>query len=127
MIKLTKDEVYILGGVGITGILMGELERSKGLVVLLQQYRSDNAAGFVAEALYFLAQNKLDVAIDVLEQTRAMEMKKNYEQAISLYIDLLSRAGREQEAIEIAQEILGSGSMKDKNCLDVIKSVLNKV
>jgi tetratricopeptide (TPR) repeat protein len=126
MIELTKDEVFILGGLGITGVLMNELQRSESLIILLQQYRPRNAAGFVAEALYFSAKGDPHTAIEILEESNALEMETNYEQAISLYIHLLHTVGRKSEAYEIAQEILKEGIVTQRHSLDLIQNILKK-
>lgn len=126
MIELTKDEVFILGGLSITGVLMNELERSEPLILLLQQYRPNNAAGFVAEALFFSAKGDPATSIEVLEESGAMEMETNYEQAISLYVHLLNVCGRREEAVEIGQAILEDGGMQQQHSLDLIKQVVNQ-
>lgn len=124
MVALTKDEVFILGGLGITGVLMSELERAEPLIVLLQAHRPKNAAGFVAEALYFAAKGESQAAIEVLEESGALEMETNFEQAISLYVHLLSTSDRRDEAFQIAKAIIEDGSMTQASSLEVIEEVI---
>ena len=127
MYRPTKDEIFILGNIGIAGVFLEEFELANPVIRLLQTERPKNAAGFIAGAIQLNQIHDYAGAATLLETSGALQADVNLEEAICLYLVSLLHAGEEERARELAEDFLLEGVVESDLAIRTMSEVIELV
>ena len=122
----SRDEIFILGNIGIYGILLGEFELAHPIVRMLQSERPDSAAGFIAEALQLNVIEDYAGAAQLLERSGALQADDDLEEAICLYLFSLFHAREEERACALAEAFLQGNAIESEVGIRVLTRLLQQ-
>ncbi|MEH6633697.1 MAG: hypothetical protein V7776_23070 [Halopseudomonas aestusnigri] len=125
MYNLSKDEVFVLGNIGIMGVLLNKYELSYPMIEMLQTERPDNAAGFVAEALYLNSLGEFGEAASLLEVSGSLEADINRDEALALYIFSLFHSQQQERAYQLARALLAEETVETEDPIRALSEIID--
>ena len=103
---LKSDDIYLLGNIGMTSVVLGHGEEAVPILRLVKELRPSNAGGFIMHALYLYTIGEVDEAMAVMQDAITMDAKENHEEALSFHLFLLFHTGNVEDCHELAEVYL---------------------
>lgn len=103
---LKSDDVYLLGSIGMTSVIMGHGEEAVPILKLVKELRPRNAGGFIMQALYLYTIGEVEEAMAVMQDAITMDAEANHEEALSFHLFLLFHTGNIEDCHELAEVYL---------------------
>ncbi|WP_156936570.1 hypothetical protein [Chelativorans sp. J32] len=125
-VELTSDDVFVLGNIASLATLIGLGEDARPLWKLIQEFRPENAGGFLIEAMYFFSLGDFSAGIDVLEQTGAFYASVNRDEALAFHLYLLQQDGRLERALGLGEAYLDEGLLRAEAALQTVSIVVDE-
>gem|GEM_PF-5176106 len=125
-LSISKDEMFLLGNIGLNGILMGYPKACLPIAELMLKERPKNGTSYIAMAFYHMAYGNIDKALEVIEtDNNGFIVTDGRDELLSVYIHLLYLSeNRYEEGLNFANEIINEQLVINKNSLKSIKNTM---
>ena len=100
---LKSDDVFLLGSICMTSIIMGHSEQSVPIFKLVKELQPNNAGGFMMHALYLYTTGKDEEAIEIMQEAISMDAEANHEEALGFHLFLLYHSGNFEDSYDLAE------------------------
>ena len=122
---LLSDDVFLLGNIASLSVIMGHGAEALPILDLLEKERPMNAGSCIMRAMHLYSIGKTQEAIDYLGQSNAFEAEVNKDEAIAIFIFLLSRNDQTEDAVLLARASLSGGSELSASARQSIEQILS--
>ncbi len=124
---MKPDDIFILSNAGFAAIAMGEGERARSIMRLLQLENPRSAVGSIMEALHLHSVGETDAAISVLSDGSAFSAEERRDDALSLFVVLLKEAGRTEEASKFGKNLIANEMLSTDAAKFMVGSVVEAI
>lgn len=103
---VTKDDVFLIGNIGMMGVIANRGEEIAPMLEFVKTARPQNAGGFIVEALHLYSSGETEAALVLMEDVVSLDMEANRDEALAFHTFLLMQNGKTKEAHTLAQAYL---------------------
>lgn len=125
-VEYTSDDIFILGNIASLATRIGLGEGARSLWELVQEVRPENAGGFLIEAMYLFSTGKTTEAIELLENSGALEAAVNRDEALAFHLYMLQQNGQLEHAYEMGKIYLDEELLQTEAALEAVQIVVQE-
>jgi len=126
-VDFNKDDLFVLGSLGARAVVGGQGEHALGILKFVQTEASDNAGGFLMEAVFLHSIGFISEAIDLLEDAKVFDASKNGDEAMAFFIVLLRADGQTKRALDLCNSVLWDGSIQSEATLNSLEQIMEEL
>lgn len=125
-VEYTSDDIFILGNIASLAKRIGLGESAQSLWKLVQEVRPDNAGGFLIEAMHLFSTGQTAAAIELLENSGALEAAVNRDEALAFHLYMLQQDGRLEHAHNLGRIYLDEDLLQSEAAIEAVQIVVNE-
>ena len=125
-VEYSKDDIFIIGNVASLATRVGLGEGAQSLWKLVQEVRPENAGGFLIEAIYLFSLGDFTAAIELLENSGALEAAVNRDEAIAFHLYLLQQDGQLERAHDLGRIYIDEDLIQTEAALEAVQIVVSE-
>ena len=123
---LNRDDVFIMNHLSFQALQQDQGERALPLYETLHAEAPEHAASFMLHAMYLCSVDKLDEAIQVMEEGEIFRAERARDEAIAFHIYLLQQDGQERRCRTLARTVLDEDLVTAPGARRTIEAVLDQ-
>jgi len=127
MFDMSKDDIFLLGNIGLSAIIAGYGDEVMPLLDVVKSERPLNAGGFIAEALHLYAKGETEAAVALLEETTALRADVNLDEALAFHLFLLHRTGAAEKVLALGESYLAERLVTSPQAVATIEEIVSLV
>lgn len=120
---VSKDDVFLLGNLGMMAVMTGHGEEALPILEFMQEIRPHNAGGFIGEALYHYSKGDTDTAMAMMEETIAMDSEVNRDEALAFHLFILFHSGNVEDANQLSHAYLDAQLITEPQARTMIEEI----